>query len=119
MRRLNGHSQRVNSVELSADCSLLLSASYDKSILAWDLRSNSREPVQRMEDFTDSVTKVALTKETPGYIVGSCVDGSVRIYDLRRGCLHKDKVQMDARYTLSLCLCLSICPTYLLWISDN
>ena len=95
VRRLNGHTQRVNSVELSAEGGLLLSASYDKSILAWDLRSNSREPVQRMEDFTDSVTKVVHTQELAGYIAGSCVDGSVRVYDLRKGCVHCDKVSYN------------------------
>jgi mitogen-activated protein kinase organizer 1 len=87
VRKLQGHSHRINSVCINDDSTLLFTASYDKTVRVWDLRSQSRDPVQTMEHFTDSVTSVACTAYQ---IVAACVDGGIRTYDLRAGLMHCD-----------------------------
>lgn len=46
IRKINGHSQKINALDMNNDASVLISASYDKTVCCWDLRSNMREPIQ-------------------------------------------------------------------------
>jgi mitogen-activated protein kinase organizer 1 len=116
-RRLQGHDARVNCCAFCAPGDqLLATGSYDRTLKFWDLRSSHRHPLQTVDDFGDSVTSVALSKETGGgldqpaqfgrhgveavrqkkvpatdtSVVVGCVDGKVRTYDLRKGRLHAD-----------------------------
>lgn len=89
IRRVQGHSQRVNTCQLNDPGTVLYTGSYDKTLCVWDLKSNMREPIQIMSDFRDSVTSVTATRNE---VIATSVDGSVRIYDLRMGQLHIDNL---------------------------
>jgi mitogen-activated protein kinase organizer 1 len=111
IRRFQGHTQRVNSVKFNPDGTLLFSGSYDKTVQIWDMRSHTREPLQILTDFRDSVSSLALTRTE---IIASSVDGCVRVYDIRAGRMHADNVcsagvvhvtaSYDQRCMLSTCL---------------
>ena len=88
-RRLAGHEQRVNAVAYNRECSILLSASYDKTVRCWDLRSRSAAPVQVLADGADSVSSVATSAHQ---VLAGGIDGAVRTYDLRAGTLTTDTV---------------------------
>ena len=60
---------------------------YDRSVKCWDMRSNSHEPVQTMEEAKDSVTSIDVADVA---IVSGSVDGSVRVYDVRMGKMKED-----------------------------
>ncbi len=87
IRRVQAHSQRVNAVYLDDPCTLMFTASYDKSVCIWDLKSNMREPIQVLSDFRDSVTSVTCSDTE---IIAGCVDGTLRTYDIRTGTMHTD-----------------------------
>ena len=42
IRRLVTHTQRINTVAMNADASVLFTGSYDATVCVWDLRSGSR-----------------------------------------------------------------------------
>lgn len=87
LKRIQGHTQKINAVALNKDATVVVTASYDQTVRCWDLRSNNREPIQTMSDFKDSVTSLALTDSA---IVAGSVDGYVRTYDMRVGVLQQD-----------------------------
>lgn len=90
IRRIQAHAHRINSIAMNEDSSVLFTASYDKTVCAWDLRSNSREPIQTMKDFTDSVTSVIITQSS---VIAACVDGNLRTYDIRSSLLNIDNLK--------------------------
>jgi len=67
----------------------LVTGSYDATVRLWDLKSNSYEPIQILQDAKDSVASVDIS--TSEIITGS-VDGCVRNYDIRRGKLFTDHI---------------------------
>eukprot|EP00753_Platysulcus_tardus_P019386 PLAT7131.1.p1 GENE.PLAT7131.1~~PLAT7131.1.p1 ORF type:complete len:304 (+),score=92.84 PLAT7131.1:66-977(+) len=88
LRKLYGHSQRVNSVSFCAvDGQMLVTGSDDASVMLWDIRSRSKSPIQTLRQFKDAVLSVLATETE---IVGGCVDGSVRTFDIRAGAVHTD-----------------------------
>lgn len=87
VRKVQGHTSRVNAVAMNRDSTVLLTASYDKTVRIWDLRAHGRDPIQTLDSFTDSVTAVACTAQQ---IVTGCVDGAIRTFDLRAGQMHCD-----------------------------
>jgi mitogen-activated protein kinase organizer 1 len=89
IRRIAGHSMKINAVAMNSDSTMLLSASDDKTMRAWDLRSNLREAVQVMNQFKDSVTSIDVSSSS---IVAGSVDGVVRLFDLRSGQVHCDDI---------------------------
>jgi len=112
IRRIQGHEQRVNAVALNAQSTVLMSASYDQTVSLWDLRSNMRDPIQRLSDFKDSVTSLAVTDCV---ILAGSIDGCLRSYDLRQGLLNVDSFGTgesitcvrntnDSRCALSMCM---------------
>lgn len=112
VRRIQGHEQRVNAVALNAQSTVLMSASYDQTVSFWDLRSNMRDPIQRLSDFKDSVTSLAITDNV---IFAGSIDGCLRSYDLRQGLLNVDsfgtgesitcvRTTKDYRCALSMCM---------------
>ncbi|TPX70416.1 hypothetical protein SpCBS45565_g01741 [Spizellomyces sp. 'palustris'] len=88
-RRFTGHHQRVNAVAFNAEATVVVSGSYDASVRCWDCRSNSRTPIQVLEDAKDSVEAVQVLDTE---ILTGSVDGCVRIYDIRMGDVITDKV---------------------------
>lgn len=110
VRRITAHDHRINALDTNTDGTVLVSGSYDRTVKAWDLRSNSRDPIQSLSDFTDSVTSV---KVTDSQIIAGCVDGNVRIYDLRAGKLFTDTLSdpithitctNDSKCSLAMCM---------------
>ncbi|CAN0300228.1 unnamed protein product [Ectocarpus sp. 12 AP-2014] len=91
VRRIQGHEQRINSCCFGAEGSVLFTASYDKSVRAWDMRSRNRSPIQTLEGCKDSATSVCTAPSGDEVVVG-CVDGKVRTYDLRGARVHEDDV---------------------------
>nr|CAD1836819.1 unnamed protein product [Ananas comosus var. bracteatus] len=76
------HSIKVNSVKFNEYNSVVVSAGYDRSVRAFDCRSQSAEPIQIVDSFQDSVMSVILTKTE---IIAGSVDGTVRTFDIRMG----------------------------------
>ena len=89
-RRFLGHNARINACAMNNDGTLLLTGSYDATVCIWDLRSNNREPIQKLIDGKDSVTSVAITNEE--ILIGN-VDSKLRIYDIRAAKMHTDPRQ--------------------------
>lgn len=110
IRRLQGHNHRVNTVCMNTEGTILCSGSYDKSVAIWDLRSHTRDPIQILTSFKDSVTSII---NTSNEIIVGCVDGILRTFDIRNGRCHNDdlndpitcvRVSHDERCLLSTCL---------------
>lgn len=89
LRRFEGHAQRLNGVAFNAEDTVLLTASYDQTVRCWDMRSRNREPIQIISGFKDSVTSVCCSDSE---IITGCVDGCVRVHDLRAPCCHEDNL---------------------------
>ncbi|KAG8529815.1 Septin spn4 [Bacidia gigantensis] len=83
LRRWAGHFSRVNCVDFGGDeGSVVVSGSFDATVRIWDAKSQSTKPVQVLEQAKDSVSALQVS----GWeIVTGCVDGKVRVYDLRMG----------------------------------
>eukprot|EP00871_Galdieria_phlegrea_P005310 jgi/Galph1/5780/GphlegSOOS_G4531.1 len=86
-----GHTQRINAVCYAhkAEDSVICTASYDRSVRFWDLRTAGRysEPLQVLSEAADSVTDVRLYH----YELLTCsVDGHIRVYDIRTGYILDD-----------------------------
>ena len=92
VRKFAGHHQRINAVTWGAhDHSVACSASYDRSVRLWDVKSAGRFPLMILEEAQDSVTSVQVFDKL---IITGSVDGYVRCYDIRRGRLTTDNIQV-------------------------
>ena len=80
VRKVFGHEQAVTSVALNEEASVLFTTSNDKALRAFDLRSQSRAPVQSFTDCTDNATAAIVTGDA---VVCASHDGCIRTYDLR------------------------------------
>lgn len=92
IRKFRGHESTVNCVrfnKVQEENTVLVTGSYDKTIRIWDLKSNSIDPIQILNEARDSVTSVFLTEYE---IVAGSVDGKIRNYDIRAGILRTDVV---------------------------
>ena len=82
-KRIQAHSSKINAIQLNDDCTVCITASYDQTVKCWDLRSSSYEPIQVLQDFKDSVSCLSLKVDS--CILTGCIDGHVRLYDMRKG----------------------------------
>lgn len=102
-RRLHGHTGEINSLCTSVGCETFLSGSYDSSVKIWDGRSWSTNPVQTLNEATDSISSVQVYPNGHGKntnssdstdftseIVTASIDGKIRTYDLRKGQIKVD-----------------------------
>lgn len=90
IRRFQGHTQRINAVALNGEGSIMVTASYDKTVRIWDLKNyNGRDPIQILDNARDSVSHVILTDHE---IITSSIDGCIRSYDMRKGSLTCDEI---------------------------
>ncbi len=75
---------------------MIATGSFDNSVKIWDiLNPQSFKPVQILDDFKDSVTKVIFSDTQ---IICSSVDGYIRTYDIRMGKLLKDNIVSPINY---------------------
>ena len=95
LRRWAGHFGRVNCVDFGGeDGSVVVSGSFDATVRMWDAKSQNTRPIQVLEDAKDSVSSLQVV----GWeIVTGCVDGNLRIYDLRMGMMSSDLVGRMAK----------------------
>jgi mitogen-activated protein kinase organizer 1 len=82
VRKFYGHTNRINTVALNQENSVLVSGSYDNTIKFWDIKSRDRKPIDSFTEFKDSVTKILIDGSL---IYVSSVDGCVRCLDIRKG----------------------------------
>lgn len=82
IRKFYGHLDRVNSICTNFEETILVSGSQDCSVRIWDLKTQSKEPIQTLIDATDSISKVLCTQNN---ILSISLDGCLRIYDIRMG----------------------------------
>ncbi|KAK9915970.1 hypothetical protein WJX75_006744 [Coccomyxa subellipsoidea] len=95
IRKFRGHDGVVNSVCLGPGEGTLVTGGYDQAVRVWDMRSRSVDAIQTIKSFADSVTSVAVSPNAE--ILAACVDGTVRRFDVRGGCVYVD--QMHAPVT--------------------
>ena len=63
IRKITAHQSKVNTLALNLAENLLASGSFDNSVKIWDMMSQQHKPVQVLDDFKDSVTKVMFTDD--------------------------------------------------------
>jgi mitogen-activated protein kinase organizer 1 len=80
------HPSGVTSVCFNGEGNAILSGSSDTAVRIWDVRS--RNCVQVLDEGGDDISCVTAT---PTLIASTCLDGSLRMYDIRAGMLHTDK----------------------------
>jgi len=87
LRRFRGHSQRVNTLAFNSDSSVLASGSLDTSVRLWDCRSNSKQAIQTLTNFRDSISSLLISD---AQILVGTVDGCINTLDLRSGTICTD-----------------------------
>ena len=68
--------------------------SFDATVRLWDCKSQSHKPIQVFEESKDSVSSLHVAGHE---IVTGCVDGRMRLYDLRMGMVYVDLVGRTCR----------------------
>jgi len=74
-------------VEFNEDASVVASGSFDSTVRLWDLRAQTRQAIQTLEEARDSIQTLHVG---PTFITTGSVDGHIRTYDLRMGELRSD-----------------------------
>ena len=82
LRTLAGHSDLVNSVAVTADGRLAVSASEDNTLKVWDLESG-RE-LRTLQGHSNGVTSVAVTADGR-FVVSASGDNTIKVWDLESG----------------------------------
>jgi len=77
-----GHTDDINSIEISPDGNFMASASNDKTIIIWDL--NSGKIHKTLTGFEWKVTSIKYSSDGK-YIIGGCNDGVSKIFDISTG----------------------------------
>ena len=63
IRKIVAHMNRINTLGLNLAENVIATGSFDNSVKIWDLQSSSFKPIQVLDDFKDSVTKVMFTDD--------------------------------------------------------
>ena len=84
------------------DDGVVVSGSYDATVRLWDCKSQSTKPIQVLEEARDSVSSLQVVGHE---IVTGCVDGRMRVYDLRMGMVFVDVI--GRMYSLRVLFCIS------------
>ena len=82
LRTLNGHSDSVKAVAVTADGKRAISGSWDKTLKVWDLTTGKEQFT--LNDHTSSVNAVAVTADGKRAIYGSD-DNTLKVWDLSSG----------------------------------
>ena len=84
LRTLQGHTQAVNGVALSADGRRAVSASSDNTLKVWDVENGSL--IHTLEGHSDSVNSVALSANGRRAVSASA-DNTLKVWDVENGSL--------------------------------
>jgi WD40 repeat protein len=79
---LTGHNNSVQALAATPDGRLLVSASWDRTVRVWDVRTG--QVVHVLEGHEQYVEAIAVTRDGTRAVSGS-VDGTVRVWDLTLG----------------------------------
>lgn len=91
IRKFRGHNAKINTVAWNADCTVLVSGSYDNTIRFWDVRDHkAHRELQICKNFKDSVTRVVVDEE---FVITSSMDNHVRTFDIRMGQIIIDNLE--------------------------
>lgn len=92
VKRFSGHQSRINCCAIGGESAILATGSYDCEVKIWDLKDRkSYLPIQRIKEFKDSVSEIQFDGEQ---MIVSSIDGNIRCFDLRKGQLTEDSVNM-------------------------
>lgn len=89
LRKVTAHQSKINTMAVNRAENVIATGSFDNSVKLWDLLSSQHKPIQVLDDFKDSVTKVLFTEDQ---LIAGSVDGYLRTYDIRMGKLIKDNI---------------------------
>lgn len=84
VRTLEGHTDDVDALAISADGKYIVSGSDDSTVKIWDMSSGAM--IMNIKANGAAIDRVALDKHGR-HIVGGCSDGMVRVWDFRSGAL--------------------------------
>lgn len=70
--------------------SVIASGSEDATVKLWDVRGHSKDPIQTLTQFKDSIMCVKLTDDQ---IIVASLDGCIRTFDIRCGSLSTDDLK--------------------------
>lgn len=82
LRRLSGHTDQVNNIQLSADNKTLISCSHDKTVIVWDVLNG--KVLRTLKGHNWKVTSVILSADGR-YIVSGGNDGEARVWETATG----------------------------------
>lgn len=63
IRKITAHQSRINTLAVNLQENVIATGSFDNSVKVWDLMSPQFKPIQVLDDFKDSVTKVLFTDD--------------------------------------------------------
>ncbi|XP_027195497.2 WD repeat domain-containing protein 83-like [Dermatophagoides pteronyssinus] len=95
LRRLRAHIAVVNVVRFNEDSTVFVSGSLDGMVKIWDGKSNSREPIQVLDEAKDSISYLAITDHE---IATVSLDHHLRRYDIRKGIMEADNLHSPLTY---------------------
>lgn len=101
-RRFQGHTGLINTVACSSGGSIFISGSYDGTVRIMDGRSFNTNPIQILSEAKDSITNVKIIENGNNHVAEICsvsVDGSIRTYDIRKGCINVESFGDDVALT--------------------
>lgn len=92
LRRLRAHIAVVNVVRFNEDSTVFVSGSLDGMVKIWDGKSNSREPIQVLDEAKDSISYLSITDHE---IATVSLDHHLRRYDIRKGIMEADNLHCE------------------------